>query len=124
MLKHFLAIFVVQFDVSQFGHNVGQQFNSTFQIAEVNMRSVEVCTLHSSNKMAAALLLDLDGVDMEAASPEGENHGEKDGDDRIPRLPRLQIHALVLVPFFQLSSSSKASSNSKQAAAFFRSAMF
>ena len=84
----------------------------------------EVRTMHSPNRMAAAPLLDLDGVDMEAASPEGENHGEEDGDDRILRLPRLRIHALVLVPFFQLSSSSKASSNSKQAAAFFRSAMF
>ena len=39
---------------------------------------------------------------MEAASPEGENHREEDGDDRIPRLPRLFIHALVLVPFSQL----------------------
>ena len=41
--------FVVHFDVSQFGHNVGQQFNSTFQIAEVNMRSVECaqCTVQA-----------------------------------------------------------------------------
>ena len=124
MLKHFLATFVVQFNVSQFGHNVGQQFNSTFQMIEVNMRSVEVRTLHSQNKMAAAPLLDLNGVDKEAPSPEGENHGEEDGDGRIPRLPRLRIHALVLLPFFQRPSSSKASSNSKQAAAFFRSAMF
>ena len=41
MLKHLLATFVVQFDVSQFGHNVGQQFNLISQMPEVNMRSAQ-----------------------------------------------------------------------------------
>ena len=78
MLKHFLATFVVQFDVSQFGHNVGQQFNSIFQMAEVNMRSVEVRTVHNPNKMAVA-----SRVDAEVDCLEGEeNYEEENGDDR------------------------------------------
>ena len=112
---HFLATFVVQFDVSQFGHNVGQQFNSIFQMAKVNMRSVEVRTVQSGNKMAAAPHVDLDGVDVEADSPpEGEDHGKEDGDDDrgaiiLKELVRkyrknkksAKIHALVLLPVFQ-----------------------
>ena len=76
MLKHFSATFVVQFDVSQFGHDVWQQFNSIFQMAEVNMRSVEVRTMHSTNKMAAA------PREVDSAEGEEENYGEEDGDDR------------------------------------------
>ena len=55
MLKHLLATFVLQFDVSQFGHNVGQQFNLISQIPEVIMRSVVVrsAPVHNSNQMAA-----------------------------------------------------------------------
>ena len=81
MLKHLLATIVVQLNVSQFGHNVGQQFNSVFQMAKVNMRSVEVRIVHSGNKMATAPHVDLDGVgeDVEADSPpEGEDHGDDD----------------------------------------------
>ena len=43
------------------------------------MRSVEVRTVHSENKMAAAPHVDLDGADVEGDSPlEGEDHGDDD----------------------------------------------
>ena len=62
MLKHFLATFIVQFDVSQFGHNFGQQSNSVSKWQKAICAALK-CAQCNVNKMAAAPCVDLDGVD-------------------------------------------------------------
>ena len=69
----FLAHFTFSSMFPKLATILGNNSTQFFQMAEVNMRSVEVSTVHSPKKMTATPRAD--GVDVEADFPEGESHG-------------------------------------------------